>query len=425
MIRKGGRRAVIGAAAAIAIAAFVILGPIRGTAAGDEGFPTRDDVEPVFVEEPKTNSENGIITEEEWAEFFPEIVASYQANSENSYTIDYLKEDTYLTNIYEDYGFAIEYNGARGHEYCLEDVQAIARPHPLANCLTCKTADFTALVMKLGEDEAYKLDFEETAANMVANVGCFNCHGNAAGNDGQLMLTHDYQIRNLWDLTDEIKPQTLVCGQCHIEYYFKPENKATNSPYGGTLESMSPEAILAYYDEIDFADWTQKSTGAKLLKAQHPEFETFLGEGGMHAPLGLTCADCHMAVEKAENGTVYISHKLESPLDNPALLQTCTACHGDTDMAEKVHGVQAAVTARETTTGFALSDFKDKLAEAVSSGKYTEEELDAIRKVYRDAQWYFDFCYVENSEGAHNSYLANDCLDRADELIEQGNGMFK
>ena len=65
MIRKGGRRAVIGAAAAIAIAAFVILGPIRGTAAGDEGFPTRDDVEPVFVEEPKTNSENGIITEEE------------------------------------------------------------------------------------------------------------------------------------------------------------------------------------------------------------------------------------------------------------------------------------------------------------------------------------------------------------------------
>ena len=132
MVRKGRRRAALGAVAAIAIAAVAVFGPVRGTAAEGTDFPTRKDVEHVFVEEPKTSSENGIITEEEWAEYFPEIVASYHANSENSYTIDYLKEDTYLTNIYEGYGFAIEYNGARGHEYCLEDVQAIARPHPLS-----------------------------------------------------------------------------------------------------------------------------------------------------------------------------------------------------------------------------------------------------------------------------------------------------
>jgi formate-dependent nitrite reductase cytochrome c552 subunit len=30
---------------------------------------------------------------------------------------------------------------------------------------------------------------------------------------------------------------------------------------------MTPEAILAYYDAMDFADWTQPSTGTKMLKA--------------------------------------------------------------------------------------------------------------------------------------------------------------
>jgi nitrite reductase (cytochrome c-552) len=59
------------------------------------------------------------------------------------------------------------------------------------------------------------------------------------------------------------------------------------------------------------------------------------------------------------------------------------------------------------------------LAKLVASGAKTEEELDAIRSVNRDAQFYWDFVYVENSEGAHNSKLDNSCLDKADALIEE------
>ncbi|MCR5295254.1 MAG: ammonia-forming cytochrome c nitrite reductase subunit c552, partial [Lachnospiraceae bacterium] len=68
--------------------------------------------------------------------------------------------------------------------------------------------------------------------------------------------------------------------------------------------------------------------------------------------------------------------------------------------------------------------FKDKLAEANQSGSKDEAELEEIRYIYRSAQWYFDFCYVENSEGAHNSQLSRDCLDRSEELIEEGMGHF-
>ena len=168
---------------------------------------------------------------------------------------------------------------------------------------------------------------------------------------------------------------------------------------------------------VGFYDWVQPSTGAKLLKAQHPEMETYLL--GKHAG-SLNCADCHMPIEQAEDGTIYHSHSIVSPLENETLLSTCAECHKDKDMVTLVRRLQERVTTRETEVGNRLSAFKDALADAVAAGTMEETELDAIRKLYREAQWYFDFCYVENAEGAHNSELAFRCLDTADAKITEG-----
>ena len=85
-----------------------------------------------------------------------------------------------------------------------------------------------------------------------------------------------------------------------------------------------------------------------------------------------------------------------------------------------VRRIQERVTTRETEVGNALSDFKDALKAAVESGTLSEDELTALRKLYREAQWFFDFCYVENAEGAHNSALATRCLDTAEARINEG-----
>ena len=355
------------------------------------------------------------------SEVLQDVMATYDANTENNYRIDYLEEDPYLTNVYEGFGFAKDYTSAIGHSYCLEDVSGTARPHPLANCLTCKTEDFTKLVNELGVD-AYKLDFEETFADMKTSVGCYSCHGDEAA-DGTLTVTHSYVEKGLGEQMGDVAPAALACGQCHIEYYFDPETKETLMPYTG-IEGMAPEAILAYYDEMGFSDWTQESTGTGLLKAQHPEFETFMN-GSVHAGMNMTCASCHMAVETNEAGTEFVSHKWESPLANEKLLETCAACHKDTDMAEKVGAIQEEIIAAEKATGESLSALKTALAEAVAGGEYTEDELNAIRPLYRSAQWFWDFCYVENSEGAHNSALSKACLAKADELIAEAMGLFK
>ena len=360
-------------------------------------------------------NENGVITAEEWGEVYPEIYESYMANNDNNYRTDYLEQDPYLTTVYEGFGFAKDYTSAIGHTYTLEDVYNTERPHALANCLTCKTPDYTKLVNDMGVD-AYTLDFAETYEQMNESVSCYNCHANEAGNDGELVVTHSYVTEALGE-NNNIALETLTCGQCHIEYYFDPETKATSMPYD-SVSAMDPEEILAYYNEMGYSDWTQESTGTGLLKAQHPELETVLGTGSKHTML--SCADCHMADEGD-----YTSHTWESPLASEAILETCASCHGDTDMTAKVEAIQEEITGREKEVGEKLAALKTALADAVASGTYEEAALDEIRQNYREAQWYWDFCYVENSEGAHNSTLAKKCLDSSEALIDEAMGMFE
>ena len=390
---------------------------------GSLGPLTREDIDYVKADPVTPSGKDGTANANDYSEMYAEIVATMKGNSNNYEVESYLEQDPYLVNIYEGYGFAKDYGSARGHEYTLKDVEKTERPHALANCLTCKSPNFAKLVNDMGVS-AYTMDFNEALALMEENISCYTCHGNEANDSGKLVVTHSYVTKALGDNMASIDAAVLSCGQCHIEYFFTPTDKETMMPYSD-VASMDPEAILKYYDEMEmpdgtvgFYDWKQESTGTKLLKAQHPEMETFLM--GKHAGT-LNCADCHMAIEMTDEGKVYMSHELVSPLKNETLLTTCYVCHTDVDdMVVFVQRIQARVTAKETEVGNKLSDFKNALADAVSKAEMSEEELDKVRKLHREAQWFFDFCYVENSEGAHNSELAFRCLELSEARIAEG-----
>ena len=411
----------------IAVAVLLLTGVLNGHEVRYHTQAlTREELTELKAPAPEKTAYDGTINAAAWKEVFPYIAVSMEDNSKNDEIVDYLAQDPYLKNIYEGYGFAKEYGSARGHNYTLEDVHHTARPHATAYCLTCKTPNFAKLVQDVGVS-AYTMPFDEVWEKISAEgeaVSCYTCHGNSTGNNGELRVTHTYVNKALGANVQSINPGTLSCGQCHIEYYFTPTDKETMMPYD-SVEAMSPEAILAYYDSmvlpdgtVGFADWTQESTGARMLKAQHPEMETYLQ--GKHAAEGLNCADCHMEIKLNEDGTVYHSHELVSPLDSPAILESCAKCHGDTNMTQMVHRIQDQITTRETEIGNNLSAFKDALAAANQEGKLSEEDLNAVRKLYREAQWFFDYCYVENAEGAHNSALANHCLEVSAEKIAEG-----
>ncbi len=393
---------------------------------------SREDISYGKVEAPQASSADGTITASDWSAVYPHIAVSMGSNKGNDVVVDYLELDPYLVEIYEGYGFAKDYGSARGHSYTLEDVAKTKRPHPFANCLTCKTPNFTKLAQDTNE-AAYSLPFDEVYAKLMSEgaetVSCYTCHGNNPGNGTgakeNLTVTHEYINLALGENKSTIDPGILACGQCHIEYYFDPATKATRMPHS-SVEAMTPEATYDYYTQLGFSDWTQESTGAKMLKVQHPEMETVLL--GKHAGM-LNCADCHMPVVQDPNDcTIYHSHTLVSPLSDPTLLATCLECHASMDPAIKtademvafVTSIQARVTKRERAVGEELAAFKRALAEANQSGNFSEEQLEPVRELYRKAQWFFDFCYVENAEGAHNSDLAMRCLDTAEKLIDEG-----
>lgn len=359
-----------------------------------------------------------LIPAEDWGKTYPDVYESYMANSENDEVVEYPEQYPMLATLYEGNAFSTYYGSARGHYYTVQDVQATGRPHKLANCFTCKTADFTKMTIEQG-DSAYSMEFDDALAQINGDLGCYTCHAEDPANG--ITVTHTYLIDALGEDFDSVPGATASCAQCHVEYYFDPETKATSLPYTGAA-SRNPDDMYAFYEAMHYVDYVNPRTGTELLKTQHPEFETYTGEGSKHAAM-FTCADCHMERLENANGEKYLSHEWVSPLDSETIQATCAACHED--LTSFVHGIQEGMEARTIEVGNRLAGLIDKLAEAVESGEYTDEELDAIRALHRKSQWYWDFVFVENSEGAHNSALDNSCLDKADALIDEALGLFK
>ena len=90
-----------------------------------------------------------------------------------------------------------------------------------------------------------------------------------------------------------------------------------------------------------------------------------------------------------------------------------------------VRAIQTETERRTYAIGYQLEALTEKLAQAVESGDYTDQELNDIRALNRSAQFYWDFVFVENSEGAHNSALAKECLDKAEAIANEALGMFR
>jgi len=375
----------------------------------------------------ETNSGVTILLASDWSDRYPEIYGSWAANSENDQVTDYLVDYPMLRVLYEPYGFSRDYKSARGHSFTIDDILQTERigPNSRASCWTCKTPQFTNMVNEEGP-AVYTLPFADLIGQITEPVSCYTCHANTPG---EFTVTHTYLIDGVGEDFENIDAATLSCGQCHNEYYFAPDTGATTLPHD-SLASMSPEAILAYFNDASnfstgepFYDYINPRTGVHQIKVQHPELETFLGEGSPHRG-NFTCADCHMGEAVSESGVSYVSHYLISPLENPALMENvCAACH--VDLEAEVRAVQEEVERRTYAIGYELQFLTERLAAAVESGEYTEAELDAIRALARDAQFYWDFVFVENAEGAHNPQLSHACLDRAEALTNEALGLFK
>ena len=402
--------AVVSVCAVLLIGGLAACAPQQGTKASPESsmMPTPD--------------EFGVVTAEGWSQLYPNQYATYlenEANSPDSGKHDYLQMYPALNTMYKGYAFSLDYDEPAAHNYALQSVsetQRTIKKEQLANCITCKTPQFTNQVNTEG-DGVYALKFNDMIGTYTEPISCFNCHGNdpTATVQFQNQFYHD----SLGNDEDRVAPESASCGQCHNEYYFNPDTKVTTNPYSG-LAAMTPQAIIDYYDERGYKDWEHPDTGAAMLKCQHPEFETVYGGNQTHmAKLGYTCADCHMSTEVAEDGTTFTSHNLISPLENETLISTkCISCHDD--IKAEVAAWQAKSEEQVIAVSEQLENYINQVKAQKDAGTLTGDRLAQAQKIHREAQFLWDFVMNENSEGAHNPELSEQTLNQAQELINQG-----
>ena len=344
-----------------------------------------------------------------------------------------LEEDPRLKTMWAGYAFAKDFREERGHAYMLDDQTFTERqqaaPQP-GTCIHCHASVYVPY-KKAGGGDLIKgfevmnhMPYAEARKQVTHPVSCIDCHDPTTM---QLRVTRPGFLEGIRALkasqgipnydpnvsATRQEMRAFVCGQCHVEYYFKGPEKRLVYPWA---KGLKIENILDYYDEVGFKDWTHADTGAEVLKAQHPEFEMW--NQGIHARSGVACADCHMPYMRV--GALKISdHHVRSPVLN--INRACQTCHHwpEEELKARVEQIQDRVFELRNRSMDALVALIGDLKAARAAGK-SDADLAEARKLQRRAQFMLDFVEAENSTGFHAPEEAERILAMSIDYARQG-----
>jgi len=344
-----------------------------------------------------------------------------------------IEEDPRLKIMWAGYAFAKDFREERGHAYMLDDQMFTERQQVVKQpgaCIQCHASIYVPY-KKAGNGDLIKgfekmnqMPYFEARKLVTHPIACIDCHDPSSM---QLRVTRPGFIEGIrafkatqgiqnYDVNKQATRQEMrayVCGQCHVEYYFKGPEKRLVYPWA---KGLKVEEILAYYDEAKFKDWTHADTGAPVLKAQHPEFEMW--NQGIHARSGVTCADCHMPYKR--EGALKISdHHVRSPVLN--INRACQTCHKwpEEELKGRVETIQERTFKMRNVAMDALMDLISDLKVAKAATK-TDTELATAQDFQRKAQFYLDFVEAENSTGFHAPQEATRILGESIDFSRQG-----
>lgn len=472
---------------------------------------------------------------ERWGKVFPEQLDMYlKVEKEKPQATEFGGNLAYsklicfpqLTILWAGYPFSIDANEERGHFWVQIDQMKTARNNkdflnahgfkafkgqPTA-CMNCHSGWTPWLIKNVAKEDF--VAFNSTnywtmmknipAANGIIEnspqhagahggkrmgVTCADCHNPS---DMSLRITRQAAINALVargyekDSIQGIKAsreemRTLVCSQCHVEYYFKPTgekvkvmgesiaddsskkwwdgtqktydeyefwrdgNKAKEIQTNGIIltfpwddwkkgQPFRIEMFDEYYDKIRTifgADFIHKLTGTPIIKIQHPESELY--SGGVHALNGVTCADCHMPYIR-EGAKKISQHNITSSLRD--INSACKACHkqSENELRDQVKDIQNIVASEQRAAEYALVSFimdikklREKLGtmEQFQIDNKPDEtkistELKDILELHRKSQMRVDFVNAENSTGFHNPREASRIIFQAIDMARMG-----
>ncbi|MCS6992735.1 MAG: ammonia-forming cytochrome c nitrite reductase subunit c552 [Anaerolineales bacterium] len=367
-----------------------------------------------------------------WGVNFPNQYASFLKTRDNNIATTYggssdfshLEKDPRQKILFAGMPFSKDYNEDRGHEWALTDVNKTKRlnldkenpKRTPGTCYSCKSANMPGLWAEMGLEGVGKTFFGDLTPRVDSSIGCANCHEPGTM---RLIVTNPALEEALqaqgkdWKTFTRQEMRSLVCANCHVEYYFAGESKYLTFPWE---KGTKVEEMWEYYTEIGFKDWEYPDTKTPMLKAQHPEYEMYTA-GSTHYNAGVACADCHMPYVR-EGAAKYSSHNIHSPMLNPQ--RACGQCHTDTEaVVRRVNLIQEQTYKTKIAAEDAIVDAINAIKAAAANPNSDAALLEEARLLHRQAQFYWDYVSAENSMGFHNPEYALKILAEATNLARQ------
>lgn len=376
----------------------------------------RAEVASVFNNKRQQFTDSIIAQNERFAEDYPREYETWAMTEDTSFVskynssqeVDVLESHPSMVVLWAGYAFSQDYNTPRGHRHCIEDLRKILRTgHPgidgdgdmqPGTCWTCKGPDVPRLMREKGIGAFYGAQWSDWGSEVMNTVGCSDCH------DARTMELKPARpaLYEAWNRRGmDVKKashqemRSLVCAQCHTEYYFEKDNhQYLKFPQD---KGLTCEDAEAYYDSIGFYDYIHPLSKAHILKAQHPGYELF--KQGIHGQRGVSCADCHMPYMQ-QGGVKFTDHHVMSPLAH--IDRTCQTCHRQDaeTLRQNVYERQKKVMDFRVKVEKELADAHIEAKFAWDKGA-TEAEMKPVLEDLRKGQWRWDYAVASHGASFH------------------------
>ena len=308
-------------------------------------------------------------------------------------------------------------------------------------CIQCKTSDHVLNWKFMGEKGGKwdrTSDVNDVAKDTHNPVGCIHCHdphgtqprvvrdaliqaidadrgNNIFAKDGKTDLkVIDFRgFRKIGVM--EKSDSRMMCAQCHVEYNC---NAGTQQSDGKAVKYDDPRTnhfplknslqLLKHYKALDFFDFKHAVTGARLIKFQHPEAETYAGS--VHDKAGVQCHQCHMPKIKGKDGKMFSTHGVVKPKHN--VKASCLGCHPESTVEKKLYEIESIINytkGKMRKSEYWLGELIDAYVDAQRMG-VTESVLSQAREKHEEAHVLWEYWTAENSDGFHNPGLARESL---------------
>ncbi len=175
-----------------------------------------------------------------------------------------IEEDPRLKTMWAGYAFAKDFREERGHAYMLDDQTLTERQQVVkqpGTCIQCHGSVYVPY-KKAGDGDLIKgfeklnqMPFFEARKLVSHPVACIDCHD---ASTMQLRVTRPGFIEGMrelkatqgvenYDVNKQATRQEMrayVCGQCHVEYYFKGPEKRLVYPWAKGLKVDRDPGLL-------------------------------------------------------------------------------------------------------------------------------------------------------------------------------------